>query len=78
MAGALGVQLGGPSVYGGILVEKPFIGEEKTGDRRQESGCKDVYLNASENALSIIKITSLLGFGLALLLQYLRIIICCK
>ena len=26
-AGALGVQLGGPSMYGGILVNKPFIGE---------------------------------------------------
>lgn len=28
MAGALGVRLGGPSTYGGVLVEKPFIGEE--------------------------------------------------
>lgn len=65
IAGALGVQLGGPSVYGGITVEKPFIGEER-------SGAEDEYLNASENALSIVKITSLLGLELALILQYVR------
>ncbi len=78
MAGALGVQLGGPSMYGGMLVEKPFIGEEKSGVRSQESGVEDLYLNASENAVFLVKITSLLGFGLALLLLYLRSIICCK
>jgi adenosylcobinamide-phosphate synthase len=27
MAGALGIQLGGPSTYNGITVEKPFIGD---------------------------------------------------
>lgn len=27
-AGALGVRLGGPNVYGGVLVDKPFIGSE--------------------------------------------------
>ena len=73
MAGALGVQLGGPSLYGGILVEKPFIGEDKSGVRTQGSGVTDVYLNASEHALSIIRITSLLGFGLALLILYVRV-----
>ncbi len=72
MAGALGVQLGGPSAYGGIVVEKPFIGEEASGVTGQEPKVKDLYLNASENALSLVKITSLLGFGLALLLLYLR------
>ena len=29
MAGALGIMLGGPNYYHGILVEKPYIGEEK-------------------------------------------------
>jgi len=29
MAGALGIRLGGPNYYHGILVEKPYIGEEK-------------------------------------------------
>jgi adenosylcobinamide-phosphate synthase len=82
MAGALGVRLGGPSVYGGVTVEKPYIGEERPGARGQESGvkeeiCSHMYLGASENALTIVKITSLLGFGLALILLYLRIIICC-
>ncbi|MBI4776440.1 MAG: cobalamin biosynthesis protein CobD [Deltaproteobacteria bacterium] len=27
MAGALGIQLGGPSVYEGVLVEKPYLGD---------------------------------------------------
>jgi adenosylcobinamide-phosphate synthase len=29
MAGALGIRLGGPNYYHGILVEKPYIGEER-------------------------------------------------
>ncbi|MBI4848322.1 MAG: cobalamin biosynthesis protein CobD [Nitrospirae bacterium] len=73
MAGALGVRLGGPSMYSGVLVEKPYIGEEKSEVRSQKSEVKEqVYLNASGNAISIIKLTSLLGFGLALILLYLR------
>jgi adenosylcobinamide-phosphate synthase len=70
MAGALGVRLGGPSFYAGMLVEKPYIGEEKS--VAKEEIYDHMYLNASENALSIVKITSLLGFGLALILLYLR------
>jgi adenosylcobinamide-phosphate synthase len=27
MAGALDLRLGGPNVYGGVLVEKPYIGQ---------------------------------------------------
>jgi adenosylcobinamide-phosphate synthase len=34
MAGALGIRLGGPSTYNGIVVEKPTIGDEMTGDYR--------------------------------------------
>lgn len=38
-AGALGITLGGPNYYGGVLVEKPAIGD---GDRRAEP--KDILL----------------------------------
>jgi adenosylcobinamide-phosphate synthase len=77
MAGALGVRLGGPSFYGGIIIEKPYIGEERSEVRSQKSEVKNqipdhVYLDASENAFTIVKLTSLLGFGLVLILLYLR------
>ncbi|MDO8282182.1 MAG: adenosylcobinamide-phosphate synthase CbiB [Thermodesulfovibrionia bacterium] len=68
MAGALGIRLGGPSFYAGMLVEKPYIGLEEKSEVKEDVS----YLNASENALSIVKITSLLGFGIALMLLYLR------
>ncbi len=32
MAGALGVRLGGPSTYGGVMVEKPYIGDSGVAD----------------------------------------------
>ncbi len=76
MAGALGVRLGGPSTYGGIFVNKPYIGEEHpsllrhTGSRPgadDESG----YLHASEKAILIVKVTSILGLFTALLIMYL-------
>lgn len=51
MAGALGVRLGGPSRYNGIEVQKPYIGEERTGD----------YLTASERAIIIIKSASIIA-----------------
>lgn len=72
MAGALGIRLGGPSFYAGMLVEKPYIGEEKLEVESWESGVKEVYHNASGNAISIVKLTSLLGFGFALILVYWR------
>ncbi len=34
MAGAVGVRLGGPSTYGGVIVEKPFIGDDELSDYR--------------------------------------------
>ncbi len=66
MAGALGVRLGGNSTYGGIVVEKPYIGEE-SGVRS-----RDELLNASEKAVLIVKLTSVLGFLFALTYLYLR------
>ncbi len=72
MAGALGVRLGGPSTYNGILIEKPCIGEErqKTEDRRQNTD--NFYLRASEKAISITRSVSLLGFIIAATILYVR------
>jgi adenosylcobinamide-phosphate synthase len=43
MAGALGVRLGGPSTYGGVLVQKPFIGDDRGAN----------YHDAAEQAMAI-------------------------
>ncbi len=48
MAGALGIRLGGPSTYGGVLSDKPHIGEEETDD----------YLSASYYAMTLVKVSS--------------------
>lgn len=79
MAGALGVRLGGPSMYGGVVVEKPYIGEEVQSSEhraqntdRVKKACND-YFDASKKAISIVKIMSLLGLGLAVMLLYSRI-----
>lgn len=62
MAGALGVRLGGPSTYGGIVVDKPYIGRDTAVD----------YLTASEKTITVVKITSLLGAGIAAAVLYAR------
>ncbi len=62
MAGALGVMLGGPSTYGGILVEKPYIGCESEKN----------YLIAAERSAAIAVVTSLLSLTLAGLVLYTR------
>ena len=98
MAGALGVQLGGPSRYGGIIVDKPYIGEDQLISSRgglkivqNSSSLNNVeplnkfeqfsarstdsyerYLQASENAIFIVKISSFSGFCTALLIVYLK------
>ena len=65
MAGALGIKLGGPSTYEGVVFEKPCIGDE-----RQST---DVfYVNASEKSITITKIASLLGLILAIAVLYMR------
>ena len=66
MAGALGIKLGGPMYYGGILVKKPYIGRDEPGVRAQE------IVNASEEAVTIVRLTSLLGLALAILFHFLR------
>jgi len=80
MAGALGVRLGGPSFYGGIIVEKQYIGEDP-GVKSQESRVKGIefdneLLSASEKAVLIVKITSCLGFLFALIVVCLRSGVC--
>jgi len=62
MAGALGVRLGGPSTYGGLLVDKPYIGEAGT----------VTYLAASENAVTIVVAASVLAVISAIALLVLR------
>ncbi len=51
IAGAIGIKLGGPSTYHGVLVEKPWIGEELSGD----------YINALERSLRIVYISGISG-----------------
>ncbi len=55
MAGALGIRLGGPSTYGGMLVEKPYLGDER----------RDDYLTASRDAVGISAVSSLLAIAAA-------------
>jgi adenosylcobinamide-phosphate synthase len=51
MAGALNVRMGGPSLYGGKMVEKPFIGEQGRED----------FFGASAEAIGIGYVVSCLG-----------------
>ncbi len=52
MAGALGVLLGGPNSYGGVLVEKPYIGDALRGDHAAAAGeARDIVLLASALAV---------------------------
>jgi len=62
MAGGLGIRMGGPSRYGGILVEKPYIGESE----------KEDYLSASEDAIRIVQAASAMGVGIAAIFLSLR------
>lgn len=65
MAGALGVKVGGASTYGGVVSEKPFIGDERQ--------CSEAfYVYASEMAVKITKLTSVLGLFAALSILYVR------
>ncbi|MBA3061309.1 MAG: cobalamin biosynthesis protein CobD [Nitrospirae bacterium] len=61
MAGALGIRMGGPSVYRGIFIEKPYIGNVRTED----------YIRASEQAIAIVKASSILGIAAAISVLFL-------
>ncbi|OPX94554.1 MAG: cobalamin biosynthesis protein [Syntrophorhabdus sp. PtaB.Bin006] len=62
MAGALGVRLGGPSTYGGILMEKSYMGQEKVED----------YLPPSFDAVRLVRLSSFTGFFLSLVVLFLK------
>ncbi|MGD1074467.1 MAG: adenosylcobinamide-phosphate synthase CbiB [Thermodesulfovibrionales bacterium] len=62
MAGALGIRLGGPSTYGGSLVEKPYIGEPATED----------YLTAAIKAIPLVWVASVVGAVIAASLLSMR------
>lgn len=65
MAGALGIMLGGPSSYGGVMVNKPYIGIDRSGVSSQEA-----FLIAGEKAISIVRITAIFGLVITIMLQY--------
>ncbi len=60
-AGALGVKLGGPYKYRGVVLEKPFIGAGGSVD----------YLGASYETLRTVRVASYIGFFLASLAVFL-------
>jgi len=62
MAGAIGVRLGGPSAYGGIIVQKPYIGTETEVD----------YLAASEKTIKVVMFSSVAGIVISAVVLYAR------
>jgi adenosylcobinamide-phosphate synthase len=62
MAGALRIQLGGPSTYAGVLSNKPFIGD----------GERDDYLAASNDAVRIVMLSSTIAALLTIAISALR------
>ena len=62
MAGAVGVEMGGASTYGGMVVKKPFIGDAMTDD----------FMAASADVIRIVFIVSVLAVGIAAMLSSMR------
>lgn len=63
VAGALGIKLGGDSIYFGQIVKKPTIGDEE----------KELEVSDIADAVRLMYVASFLGFGLCLvLIWYLR------
>jgi adenosylcobinamide-phosphate synthase len=62
VAGALGIRLGGPSTYGGMMSEKPFIGDENNGD----------YLSSAHKTITLIGTASALSAAAAVIVLTMR------
>jgi adenosylcobinamide-phosphate synthase len=62
MAGGLGIRMGGPSLYGGVMIVKPYIGQAETED----------YLPASEDAITVVQAASVIGVLIAAVLLAVR------
>ncbi len=62
MAGAIGVRLGGPSAYGGIIVQKPYIGTETEID----------YFAASEKTIKVVMFSSVAAIAISAVVLYAR------
>ncbi len=60
IAGGIGVRLGGPSTYGGVLVKKPYIGEARHKN----------YMAAAKVALTIVWYSSLLSVAASATILY--------
>ena len=65
MAGAVEMQLGGPSMYNGTVTDKPYIG-----DNIRES--KGLYIEASNSAVMVMKLASFLGLLMAVGIIFIR------
>ncbi len=62
MAGALGVRLGGPSIYGEQKVNKPYIGDILRNMKNRKETTEKIYYEAAMSAMVITRVTSFLGF----------------
>lgn len=60
MAGGLGVRLGGPSTYGGVVMQKPYIGEARHKN----------YLAASKVALNVVWYSSIISIAISSIILY--------
>lgn len=68
MSGALGIMLGGPLSYGGIVINKPYIGIN-----RSEGEGQNIFLILTEKAIPILKLTAAFGLVITVMCQYIRV-----
>ena len=59
-AGALGVKINGPNIYGGILIKKPFIGVR----------FREVEVDDIKKAVDLMMVSSLLSLAVSLALAF--------